>query len=198
MGYIPFTPEHQNICSIGRPLDVDLSKVLPNKTVVIVAAPGAFTPTCTERHIPGFVSGYKQLKDSGVDEVYVLTTDNPFVQAAWGKALGNKGEVKFVSDPKGAFSAKLGLATLLNSDLLVKVLDKVGINDEQKKKLSSSLSEIGYTYSESHDDFVPVRTYRYAAVIVDGVVKYIGVEHNGSLDRSTFPSVLRYLESAKL
>ncbi|QOU19240.1 hypothetical protein BRETT_004461 [Brettanomyces bruxellensis] len=162
LGYIPYTPEHENICSIGRPISVDLSKILPGKTIVLVAAPGAFTPTCTERHIPGFVSGYKQLKDNGADEVYVLTTDNPFVQAAWGKALGNKGEVKFVSDPKGAFSAELGLASI------------------------------------EGDEYVPARTFRYAAVVIDGVVRYLGVEHNGSLDRSTFPAVLRFLESTKL
>ncbi|VEU23382.1 DEKNAAE104771 [Brettanomyces naardenensis] len=156
LGFVPYTPEHENICSIGRPLQLDLSTI-QGKKVVIVAAPGAFTPTCTERHIPPFVSEYSKLKAKGIDDIFIVTTDNPFVQAAWGKALGNKGQLKFVSDPKGTFSAQLGLANL------------------------------------DGDDYVVARTLRYALVVDDGVVKYVGVEHGGSLDSSTLDAVLKFL-----
>ncbi|QPG76212.1 hypothetical protein FOA43_003598 [Brettanomyces nanus] len=159
LGYIPYTPEHENICSIGRPAELDLSKILPGKKVVIVAAPGAFTPTCTERHIPPYVADYEKLKSRGIDDIFIATTDNPFVQAAWGKALGNKGQLKFVSDPKGAFSAQLGLADLKG------------------------------------DDYVPARTFRYALVVDNGTVKYVGVEKNGSLEHSTLDAVLKFLKA---
>ncbi|KAG7881862.1 hypothetical protein KL905_000653 [Ogataea polymorpha] len=109
--YVPYSPEHENICSIALPKELDLAELAPGKTLVIVAAPGAFTPTCTERHIPAFVQHAEELKKKGADEIIVLTTNDPFVQSAWGKALGNsKGVVKFATDPSGAFSKKLGLA----------------------------------------------------------------------------------------
>lgn len=155
---MPYTDEHSGICSIGRPSWLDLKEILPGKKVVITAAPGAFTPTCTERHIPGFVRDYNQLKEKGIDEILVLTTDNPFVQSAWGKALGNKGQIKFVSDPKGKFSTEIGLA------------------------------------GPPNDDFVVVRTQRYALVVEDGIVKYVGVEHNGSLNVSTSKAVIEFLD----
>lgn len=158
LAYVPYSPDHASICSIARPAGLDLSAELPGKKVVIVAAPGAFTPTCTERHIPAFVKGASQLKAKGVDEVLVLTANDPFVLAAWGKALGNTGDyIKFTSDPKAAFSAKLGLA-------------------------------------KYPDSYLPARTLRYAIIVDNGVIKYVGVEQSGSLDKSTIEAVLKHLD----
>ncbi|ODV86261.1 hypothetical protein CANARDRAFT_131484 [[Candida] arabinofermentans NRRL YB-2248] len=157
LGYVPYSPENENICSIAFPTSLDLATLIPNKTVVIVAAPGAFTPTCTENHIPDFVKKADELKAKGADEILVLTTDNPFITVAWGKALGNKGQVKFVSDPKGQFSGKLGLANLAG------------------------------------DDFVPARTLRYALIVKNGVITYIGLEPSKGVTVSGFDAVLENL-----
>lgn len=88
-----------------------MAKELPGKTVVITAAPGAFTPTCTEQHIPGYLADVEKFKAKGVDKIIVLTANDPFVNAAWGKALGYKNEenyVIFATDPNGALSKELG------------------------------------------------------------------------------------------
>lgn len=88
-----------------------MAKELPGKKVIITAAPGAFTPTCTEQHIPGYIKDAEKFKAKGVDKIIVLTTNDPFVNAAWGKALGYTNEENFIifaTDPNGALSTELG------------------------------------------------------------------------------------------
>lgn len=77
--------------------------------------PGAFTPTCTANHIPPFIQKAKDIKSKGVDDIIVLSANDPFVQSAWGKALGAKDEIIFASDADAAFSAKGDFSLDLNS-----------------------------------------------------------------------------------
>ncbi|KAI9212974.1 hypothetical protein DS838_002174 [Geotrichum bryndzae] len=89
----------------------------PNKKIVIVSVPGAFTPTCTANHIPPYIERIEELKKKGVDKVLVLSANDPFVQSAWGKALGAKGDdIIFVSDGNAAFSTSIGQALDLSKN----------------------------------------------------------------------------------
>jgi alkyl hydroperoxide reductase 1 len=106
--YIPYSEEKSDIAACGIPIDYNTDKEFPRKKVVIVAAPGAFTPACTENHIPPFIQKAKELKAKGVDDIIVLATNDPFVQAAWSKALGDKGNLIFASDGNAEFSKSIG------------------------------------------------------------------------------------------
>uniref|UniRef100_A0A060T3Q3 Thioredoxin peroxidase n=1 Tax=Blastobotrys adeninivorans TaxID=409370 RepID=A0A060T3Q3_BLAAD len=101
--HVPFQAGDDDPAACGIPQPYDCDKELPNKKVVIVAVPGAFTPTCTANHIPPYVSKFKDFKAKGVDDVIVLAANDPFVMAAWGKVLKNQGLI-FASDGNASFS----------------------------------------------------------------------------------------------
>ena len=115
--YIPYKPETEGITACGIPIVYDTDKEFPNKKVVIVSVPGAFTPTCTANHIPPYIQKISELKSKGVDQVIVLSANDPFVQAAWGKALGGYAshEIIFASDGNAAFSKAIGHSVDLTS-----------------------------------------------------------------------------------
>ncbi|KAK0520675.1 peroxiredoxin type-2 [Tilletia horrida] len=104
---IYWSPELESGESCGIVAKLSTHKEFKGKKVVIVAAPGAFTPTCHLNHIPPFIQKVKELKSKGVDQVIVLTANDAFVQAAWGRHLGAKDAVLFVADPNLEFSAPL-------------------------------------------------------------------------------------------
>ncbi|CDK27722.1 unnamed protein product [Kuraishia capsulata CBS 1993] len=114
--YIPWSEENAGVLACSIPIPYDLEKKLPGRTVVFVAVPGAFTPTCTANHIPPFVEKIGELKAKGVDDVVILSANDAFVQAAWGKALGAKDELIFASDPLASLSAELGFTLDLSSN----------------------------------------------------------------------------------
>ncbi|KAK6464255.1 alkyl hydroperoxide reductase [Scheffersomyces coipomensis] len=109
--YIPYSKANDHITACANPIDLNLAKEFAGKTVVVTAAPGAFTPTCTEQHIPDYLKHLQDFKDKGVDKIIILTANDPFVLAAWGKALGYKDEenyVVFATDPLAKISKELG------------------------------------------------------------------------------------------
>lgn len=95
-------------CKFPQPLD--LSK-FEGKTIVITGAPAAFSPTCSVSHIPGYIQKLDDLVAKGVDQVIVVTVDNPFANNAWAKSLGVKDtkHIKFATDSGCAFTSSLGL-----------------------------------------------------------------------------------------
>lgn len=99
----------------GIPTVWEGDKHFPNKKIVIVSVPGAFTPTCTANHIPPFVSKYNELKAKGVDEVLVISANDAFVLSAWGKALGAADKIIFASDGNSEFSKQIGFDLDLTS-----------------------------------------------------------------------------------
>ncbi|VVT55357.1 uncharacterized protein SAPINGB_P004556 [Magnusiomyces paraingens] len=113
--YIPYSPDLEGVTACGIPIAYDTEKEFPSKKVVIVSVPGAFTPTCTANHIPPFVEKIKDLKSKGADEIIVLSANDPFVQAAWGKALGGYKQLIFASDGNAAFSKAIGKSVDLSS-----------------------------------------------------------------------------------
>ncbi len=93
----------------GGPKDVASGDIFRGKKVVLFAVPGAFTPTCSMKHLPGFVEKAAEIKSKGVDDVVCLSVNDAFVMGAWGKAQGADGKVRMVADGNGDFTVALGL-----------------------------------------------------------------------------------------
>ena len=83
--------------------------VFADKKVVLFAVPGAFTPTCHLKHLPGFIENAEAFKDKGVDDVVCVAVNDPFVLAAWTEATGADGKVKILSDGNAEFTKKIGM-----------------------------------------------------------------------------------------
>ncbi len=91
------------------PEPVSTADVFAGKTVALFAVPGAYTPTCSAKHLPGFVQKADELKAKGVDEVACISVNDAFVMGAWGEASGASGKVKMLADGNGEFAAACGL-----------------------------------------------------------------------------------------
>lgn len=93
----------------GGPQDVTLGDVFKGKTVVVFAVPGAFTPTCSMKHLPGFVEKAADIRARGVDEIVCLAVNDAFVMGAWGDANRARGKVRMLADGNGDLTRALGL-----------------------------------------------------------------------------------------
>jgi peroxiredoxin len=99
--------------SVGGPnpfrwQDVSTDEVFKGKTVVLFALPGAFTPTCSSTHLPGYEKNYDEFRKLGVDEVICLSVNDAFVMFQWGKQQGAQ-NVKLLPDGSGAFTRGMGM-----------------------------------------------------------------------------------------
>ncbi|MDQ3945861.1 MAG: peroxiredoxin [Actinomycetota bacterium] len=94
---------------------VQSSEVLGSGKVVLIGVPGAFTPTCSDFHLPGFVLRSEELKAKGVDTVACVAMNDAFVMGAWGKAEGADDKVVMLADGNGEFTAQMGLEFDLSS-----------------------------------------------------------------------------------
>ncbi len=97
-----------NGCSLG-PNPVDVQKAIAGKTIAVFAVPGAFTPTCSAKHVPGFVEKAAEFKAAGVDEIWCLSVNDPFVMGAWARDQHTDGKVRMLADGSGVFAQALGL-----------------------------------------------------------------------------------------
>ena len=91
------------------PRQVTLGELTKGKTIVLFAVPGAFTPTCSMKHLPGFVEKATDIRGKGVDEIVCLSVNDAFVMGAWGKDQGAAGKVRMVADGNGELTKALGL-----------------------------------------------------------------------------------------
>jgi len=91
------------------PKPVTTTEMFKGKTVALFAVPGAFTPTCSAKHLPGFVDNADKLKAKGVDEIVCMSVNDAFVMGAWGKSAGADGSITMVGDGNGELSKALGL-----------------------------------------------------------------------------------------
>ncbi len=85
------------------------SALFQGKKVVLFAVPGAFTPTCSETHMPGFIAAASDLKAKGIDDIYCIAVNDPFVMQAWSDTSGAGGSVTVLSDGNGSFAKATGL-----------------------------------------------------------------------------------------
>ena len=94
----------------GAPKDVTVGEVFKGKKVVLFAVPGAFTPTCSMKHVPGFVEQAEAIKSKGVDEIVCLSVNDAFVMGAWGEQQKAGGKVRMLADGNGELTKSLGLS----------------------------------------------------------------------------------------
>ena len=97
-----------NGCSIG-PNPVDVVQASAGKTIALFALPGAFTPTCSAKHVPGYVTHFDDLKKAGVDEVWCVSVNDAFVMGAWARDQKSGGKVRMLADGDAAFTKATGL-----------------------------------------------------------------------------------------
>jgi len=95
-------------CPLG-PKEVDVTEASKGRKIVIFGLPGAYTPTCSAKHVPSFIQNAAALKAKGVDEVWCVTTNDAFVMAAWGKQLKVDGKVRMLADGSATYVKELGL-----------------------------------------------------------------------------------------
>jgi peroxiredoxin len=93
----------------GGPKPVSTEELFKGKTVALFALPGAFTPTCSAKHLPGFIQHYDALKAKGVDVIACLSVNDAFVMGAWGTQQGAGDKVMMLADGNGDFTRAVGL-----------------------------------------------------------------------------------------
>ena len=144
-----FIEEETPGCSIG-PNSFKVEDLMRGKRLAILGLPGAFTPTCSAKHLPGFVGKAQEFKARKIDEIWCISVNDPFVMNAWGRDQGAKGKVRMMADGSGLYTKALGLEldlvarglgvrsirySMLVDDGLVKALN---IEDGGKFEVSSA------------------------------------------------------------
>jgi len=95
-------------CSLG-PNPVDVAKASAGKTIALFALPGAFTPTCSAKHVPGYIQKFDELKAAGVDEIWCVSVNDAFVMGAWARDQKTNGKVRMLADGDAVFAKATGL-----------------------------------------------------------------------------------------
>ena len=102
------TTEFGEACPVS-PQKLSVAEQARGKRVVVFGLPGAYTPTCSAKHLPGYVDQLDALRKKGVDEIWCLSVNDGFVMAAWGKEHGAIGKVRMLGDGSAELTRKLGL-----------------------------------------------------------------------------------------
>ena len=95
-------------CTLG-PNSFKVADLVKGKKIAIFGLPGAFTPTCSAKHVPGYVANYDKLKAKGVDEIWCISVNDAFVMGAWGKDQKAEDKVMMLADGSGDFTRAVGL-----------------------------------------------------------------------------------------
>ena len=103
-----FIEVEDNGCSLG-PNTFEVDKLTAGKTIAVFALPGAYTPTCSAKHVPGYVEKAEALKAAGVDEIWCVSVNDAFVMGAWGRDQKTAGKVRMMADGSAAFAQATGL-----------------------------------------------------------------------------------------
>lgn len=143
-------------CSIG-PNVINVADAVKGKTIAIFGLPGAFTPTCSAQHVPGYIRCAPELKAAGVDEIWCVSVNDAFVMGAWGREQKATGIVRMMGDGSATFTKALGL------------------------EMDLTARNMG------------VRSRRYSALVVDGVVKQLNLEEGGKFEVSNAETMLKQL-----
>lgn len=103
-----------NGCAVG-PNAFQVADLVRGKRIVIFGLPGAYTPTCSAKHVPGYLQEHDALKAAGVDEIWCLSVNDAFVMGAWGRDQKCAGKVRMIADGAAEFTRKLGLEVDLSA-----------------------------------------------------------------------------------
>ncbi|KAL4331960.1 hypothetical protein GQ457_07G031740 [Hibiscus cannabinus] len=90
-------------------VNVSVHSLAAGKQVILVGVPGAFTPGCSLKHVPGFIEKAEELKSKGISEIFVLSVNDPYVMKGWAKSYPENKHLKFLSDSTAAYIKSLGL-----------------------------------------------------------------------------------------
>jgi peroxiredoxin len=102
------TVEFGEACPLN-PKPVSVAEAVKGKRIVVFGLPGAYTPTCSAKHVPGYVAHHDALKAKGVDEIWCVSVNDGYVMAAWGKEEKAIGKVRMLGDGAAEWTKKLGL-----------------------------------------------------------------------------------------
>lgn len=103
-----FFETEANGCSLG-PNAFQVADLVKGKTIALFAVPGAFTPTCSAKHLPGYVEQAAALKAKGVDEIWCVSVNDAFVMGAWGREQHTEGKIRMLADGAAHWTRALGL-----------------------------------------------------------------------------------------
>ena len=103
-----FVEVEGNGCAVG-PNTLEIEKATAGKTLAVFGLPGAFTPTCSAKHVPGYVEQAEALKAAGVDEIWCVSVNDAFVMGAWGRDQHTAGKVRMMADGSADFTKATGL-----------------------------------------------------------------------------------------
>jgi len=101
-------------CSIG-PNSFSVQDLTPGKKIVIFGVPGAFTPTCSAKHVPGYLANYDALQRKGIDEIWCLAVNDVHVMGAWARDQKTAGKIRMFADGSATYTKELGLELDLNA-----------------------------------------------------------------------------------
>lgn len=125
------------------PKETSTDEVFGGKKVVLFAVPGAFTPTCSARHLPGYLQNLGAMNDKGVDTVACLAVNDGFVMAAWAKDQAVDGRIEMLADGSGAFTKALGLELDLTARGLGIRSQRFAMVVQDKRVVSISVEKAG-------------------------------------------------------
>ena len=127
-------------CSVGVNKH-DSQKLFQGKKVVLTGVPGAFTPTCSEKHLPDFIEKENEVRAHGINEIFFMAVNDPFVMAYWGKHYNKPDSIRMIGDPEGSFTKEIGV----DIDLSVAGL---GL---RSKRFTAVIEDNIVTYIEAED-----------------------------------------------
>jgi peroxiredoxin len=151
-----FVEQEGEGCSIG-PNKVDTEAALAGKTIALFAVPGAFTPTCSVNHLPGYIQRCADFKAAGVDEIWCVSVNDVFVMGAWAREQGTAGKIRLLADGDAALARATGLTldlsgrglglrsnrySMLLQDGVVKVLNVEGPGKFEVSDADTLLAQI--------------------------------------------------------
>ena len=99
----------------GEPQQSKLSEILGNGKIILFGLPGAFTSTCSKLHLPGFVANANKIKEKGIENIFCISVNDPYVMNAWGDANNTEDKIKMLSDPYLLFTKAIGAEVDRNS-----------------------------------------------------------------------------------
>ena len=99
----------------GQPKEESIKEVFGTKKVILFGLPGAFTSTCSKLHLPGFISNAKKIKDKGIDKIFCLAVNDPYVMNAWAEANNAGNSITMLADPYLLFTKLIGAEVDRNS-----------------------------------------------------------------------------------
>ncbi|KAK0570718.1 hypothetical protein LWI29_005388 [Acer saccharum] len=134
--------------------NVSIHSLAAGKKIVLFGVPGAFTPTCSTKHVPGFVEKADELKSKGVSEILCLSVNDPFVMKAWAKTYPENKHVKFLADGSGTYTHALGLELDLSEKGLGTRSRRFSLLVEDLKVKAANLESGGEFTVSSADDIL--------------------------------------------